>query len=134
MTKVKFSYLGVLSCQAIHLQSGILIKRTHLNHCGRGESFSPTDLLATSLGTCLLTIMAIKARSKGFDLKGIYLNIEKIMTQNSERKIKELIIDIFIKDLTSNETIAFLKKASKECPVTRNLSQEIDIKISWHHE
>ena len=78
--------------------------------------------------------MAIKAKSKGFDLKGIYLNIEKIMTKNSERKIKELIIDIFIKDLTSNETIDFLKKASKECPVTRNLSQEIDIKISWHHE
>jgi len=78
--------------------------------------------------------MAIKAKSKGFDLKGIYLNIEKLMTQNSERKIKELIIDIFIPKSTSNETIDFLKKASKECPVTRNLSQEIDIKISWHHE
>jgi uncharacterized OsmC-like protein len=78
--------------------------------------------------------MAIKAKSKGFDLKGIYLNIEKVMTQNSERKIKELIIDIFIPENTSNETIDFLKKASKECPVTRNLSQEIDIKISWHND
>jgi len=78
--------------------------------------------------------MAIKAKSKGFDLEGIYLNIEKLMTQNSERKIKELIIDIFIPESTSNETNDFLKKASKECPVTRNLSQEIDIKISWHHE
>ena len=78
--------------------------------------------------------MAIKAKSKGFDLKGIYLNIEKLMTQKSERKIKELIIDIFIPKNTTNETIDFLKKASKECPVTRNLSQEIDIKISWHHE
>ena len=77
--------------------------------------------------------MAIKAKSKGFDLKCIYLNIEKVMTQNSERKIKELIIDIFIPERTSNETIDFLKKASKECPVTRNLSQEIDIKIGWHH-
>jgi len=78
--------------------------------------------------------MAIKAKTKGFDLKGIYLNIEKVMTQNSERKIKKLIIDIFIPESTSNETIDFLKKASKECPVTRNLSQEIDIKISWHHK
>ena len=108
--------------------------RDSLDHCGKGESFSPTDLLATSLGTCLLTIMAIKAKSKGFDLKGIYLNIEKLMTKNSERKIKELIIDIFIPESTSNETINFLKKASKECPVTRNLSQEIDIKISWHND
>ena len=93
----------------------------------------PTDLLATSLGTCLLTIMAIKAKSKGFDLEGIYLNIEKLMTQNSERKIKELIIDIYIPERTSNETINFLKKASEDCPVTRNLSQEIDIKINWHY-
>ena len=78
--------------------------------------------------------MAIKAKSKGFDLEGIYLDIEKLMTQNVERKIKELKIDIFIPESTSNETIVFLKKASKECPVTRNLSEKIDIKISWHHE
>ena len=77
--------------------------------------------------------MAIKAKAKGFELEGIYLNIEKVMTQNSERKIKELIIDIFIPESTSNETINFLKKASEDCPVTRNLSQEIDIRISWHH-
>ena len=134
MTKVKCSYLGKLNCQAIHLQSGSLIRTdAPLDHFGKGESFSPTDLLATSLGTCLLTIMAIKAKSKGFDLDGIYLNIEKIMTQNSERKIKELIIDIFIPVHTSCETVDFLKKASEDCPVTRNLSQEIDIKIKWHY-
>ena len=78
--------------------------------------------------------MAIKAKSKGFDLKDLYLNIEKLMTQNSERKIKELRIDIFIPERTSNKIIDFLKKASEDCPVTRNLSQEIDIKINWHHE
>ena len=54
--------------------------------------------------------------------------------QKKERKIKELLIDIFIPESTSDETIDFLKKASQDCPVTRNLSQEIDIKISWHHE
>ena len=135
MTKVKCSYLGDLNCEAIHLQSGSIIKTdAPLDHCGKGESFSPTDLLATSLGTCLLTIMAIKAKSKGFDLEGMYLNIEKLMTQNNERKIKELIINIFITKTMSNETINFLKKASEDCPVTRNLSQEIDIKISWHNK
>ena len=135
MTKIKCSYLGQLNCEAIHLQSGSFIKTdAPLDHFGRGESFSPTDLLATSLGTCLLTIMAIKAKSKGFDMEGIYLHIEKLMTQNSERKIKELIIDIFIPENTTNEIIDFLKKASEDCPVTRNLSQEIDIKITWHHE
>ena len=135
MTKVKCSYLGDLNCEAIHLQSGSRIKTdAPIDHCGKGENFSPTDLLATSLGTCLLTIMAIKAISNGFDLEGIYLNIEKIMTQHNERKIKELIIDIFIPGATSKETINFLKKASQDCPVTRNLSHEIDIKITWHHK
>jgi len=135
MTKVKCSYLGNLNCEAIHIQSGSLIRTdAPLDHCGKGENFSPTDLLATSLGTCLLTIMAIKAKSKGFELEGIYLNIEKLMTQNSERKIKELIVDIFFPERASNETKNFLKKASEDCPVTRNLSHEIDIKISWHHE
>ena len=77
MTKLKCHYLGDLKCEAIHLQSGSLVKTdAPLDHCGKGESFSPTDLLATSLGTCLLTIMAIKAKSKGFNLEGIYLNIE----------------------------------------------------------
>ena len=135
MTKIKCFYLGNLNCEAIHQQSGGLIRTdAPLDHCGKGENFSPTDLLATSLGTCLLTIMGIKAKSKGFDLEGIYLNIEKIMTQNNERKIKELIIDIFIPESTSKETFYFLKKASKDCPVTRNLSQELDIKINWHHK
>jgi len=67
--------------------------------------------------------MAIKTRSKGFDLKGKYFNIEKIMTQISEWKIKELIKDIFILKSSSNETISFLKKVSNEYPFTRNLSQ-----------
>jgi len=108
MTKVKCFYLGNLNCEAIHLQSGSLIRTdAPLDHCGKGESFSPTDLLATSLGTCLLTIMAIKAKSKGFDLKDIYLNIEKLMTQNSQRKIKELIIDIFIPKSTSMKLLIF---------------------------
>ena len=56
------------------------------------------------------------------------------MTNNIERKIKELIIDIYIPENISDQIFCFLKNASKECPVTRNLSKEIDIKISWHHE
>ena len=75
MTKVKCSYLGNLNCEAIHLQSGSLIRTdAPLDHCGKGESFSPTDLLATSLGTCLLTIWQSKLNRKDLICKGIYLN------------------------------------------------------------
>ena len=135
MSKITCSYLGDLKCEAKHLQSGNLITTdAPIDHCGKGENFSPTDLLATSLGSCLLTIMSIKARSNGWELKNIFLDIEKIMTKNEERKIEQLIIDIYIPDDLSKEKIDFIKKASEDCPVTRNLSESLDLKINWHHQ
>ena len=108
MTKIKCSYLGDLKCQAIHLNSNSCIKTdAPIDHCGKGENFSPTDLLATSLGTCFLTIMAIKAKANGWELNGIHLQIEKLMTKNYERKIKELIIDIYIPKNISQKKLIF---------------------------
>ena len=106
MNKITCSYLGDLKCEAKHLQSGNLIRTdAPTDHCGKGENFSPTDLLATSLGSCLLTIMSIKARSNGWELKNIYLDIEKIMTKNNERRIAQLKIDIYIPDDLSEEKL-----------------------------
>ena len=134
MNKVRCSYLGDLKCEAKHLQSGKRINtEAPIDHCGKGGNFSPTDLLATSLGSCLLTIMAIKARSNGWELENMSLDIEKIMTQNKERRIKQLIIDIYIPKNLSNEKVDFIKNASKDCPVTRNLSDSLDLQINWHN-
>tara|TARA_S200000501_G_scaffold7626_1_gene6784 strand:+ start:1091 stop:1513 length:423 start_codon:yes stop_codon:yes gene_type:complete len=135
MSKIKCSYLGDLKCEAKHLQSGNRINTdAPLDHCGKGEHFSPTDLLATSLGSCLLTIMAIKARSNGWELENIFLDIEKIMSKNKDRKIEQLIIDIYIpKDLPKGK-VEFIQNASKDCPVTRNLSDSLDIEIAWHYQ
>ena len=134
MSKIKCNYIGNLICEAVHVQSGSRIEtEAPLDHCGKGEKFSPTDLLATSLGSCLLTIMAIKARSHDWELKNISLDIEKIMTQdkNKERKIEQLIIDIYIPEDLSVEKLNFLQNASKDCPVTRNLSKSLNIQINW---
>ena len=133
MSKIKCSYLGDLKCEAKHLQSGHRIRTdAPQDHCGKGENFSPTDLLATSLGSCLLTIMAIKAKLNGWELENISLDIEKIMTKNQDRKIDKLIIDINIPEDLSKERFDFIKKASKDCPVTRNLSESLDLQIRWH--
>ena len=133
MSKVKCFYLGDLKCEAKHLNSGNRIRTdAPLDHCGKGESFSPTDLLATSIGSCLLTIMAIKARSNGWELENIYLDIEKIMTKNKKRKIEQLIIDIYFPESLPKEKLDFIRQASKDCPVTRNLSDSLDIQINWH--
>ena len=135
MSKIKCCYLGDLKCEAKHLQSGNLIKTdAPLDHCGKGENFSPTDLLATSLGSCLLTIMAIKARNNGWELENIYLEIEKIMTKNNDRKIDQLIIDIHIPKDLPKEKIDFIQNASKDCPVTKNLSKSLHLQIKWHYQ
>ena len=133
MSRIICNYLGDLKCEAIHVQSGSLIKtEAPLDHFGKGENFSPTDLLATSLGSCLLTIMAIKARLIDWELENITLEIEKIMTKNKERRIERLIIDIYIPEDLSKEKCEFIKNASKDCPVTRNLSESLDLQINWH--
>ena len=135
MSKINCSYLGDLKCEAKHLQSGSRINTdAPLDHCGKGEDFSPTDLLATSLGSCLLTIMAIKARSNGWELENIFLDIQKIMSKNKERKIEHLIIDIFICQDLPKEKLEFIQKASKDCPVTRNLSDSLNLQINWHKQ
>ena len=134
MSKIKCSYLGDLKCEAKHLQSGNKIKTdAPLDHCGKGENFSPTDLLATSLGLCLLTIMAIKARSNGWELENISLDIEKIMTKNKMRMIEQIIIDIYVPEELPKEKFNFIKNASKDCPVTRNLSESLDLHVNWHY-
>ena len=135
MSKINCSYLGDLKCEAKHFQSGSRIKTdAPLDHCGKGENFSPTDLLATSIGTCLLTIMAIKARSNGWELENIFLDIEKIMTKNKERKIEQLIINIYIPEDLPKEKLNFLKNASKDCPVTRNLAKSLILQINWNNQ
>ena len=135
MSKIKCTYLGNLNCEAEHLQSGNLIRTdAPLDHCGKGENFSPTDLLATSLGSCLLTIMAIKARSNGWELENISLDIEKRMTKNKERKIEQLIIDIYVPEELPKEKLNFIQNASKDCPVTRNLSESLDLQVKWHFQ
>ena len=86
MTKIKTTYLGGLRTEAIHEQSGTkLITDAPLDNHGKGEAFSPTDLVATALGSCMLTIMGISAEAYGYKLEGTTLEIEKIMVANPRR-------------------------------------------------
>ena len=93
MATIKTTYLGDLRTRNIHLQSGVeLVTDAPTDNRGKGESFSPTDLLATSLGNCIMTIMGIKAMDNGIDLVGTELEITKIMA-NDPRRVSEVIIE-----------------------------------------
>lgn len=92
MTTIKTTYLGDLRTENIHLQSGSkIITDAPTDNRGKGEAFSPTDMLATALGNCIMTIMGIKAMDNGIDLVGTELDITKIMA-NDPRRVDEVII------------------------------------------
>jgi putative redox protein len=120
-------YVGELRTEATHVYSGNkLITDAPLDNQGKAESFSPTDLLATSLGSCMLTIMGISAREHGFNIDGTKVKIWKIMESNP-RRVGEVKIELtFPQNNYSEKEKKFIEKAAFTCPV--NLSLHPDLK------
>ena len=133
MVTSNITYVGDLRTVCIHLQSGtqILTDAPTDNH-GKGEAFSPTDLVATALGSCMVSIMGIKSRDLEVDLKDSTVSITKIM-QAEPRKIAkiEVIINMSIETSEKNKTI--LERAAMTCPVLLSLHPDIekDVVFNW---
>jgi putative redox protein len=126
METVRTKYNGDLRTEAVHVRSGsVIITDAPVDNKGRGENFSPTDMVATALGSCILTIMGIAAREHGFSIEGSSCKITKIMTENP-RKIGEIRIDF---DMTSNDYSEkqkrILENCVKSCPVARTLHESV---------
>lgn len=130
MTTIKAKYLGDLRTECQHLQSGNkLITDAPSDNQGKGESFSPTDMLATSLGSCILTIMGIKARDNNIDIEGTELLITKIMAANP-RRVEEVKMEfIFPKNTYTDEEKHLIESVAGSSPVPlsvhTNLKQTI---------
>ncbi len=102
-----------------------------LDHEGKGRDFCPTDLVATALGTCLLTVMGIKARKEEWSLKGLKLEIQKKMSTIGPRQIETLSIHIFTPSTLTNSQLKVFKKEIKNCPVMRTIKGSTNIKLLW---
>ncbi|WP_338874965.1 OsmC family protein [Spirosoma sp. SC4-14] len=136
MATIHIDYLGDLRTDCTHLQSG-----THINtdaptdNQGRGEAFSPTDLVANALGTCIITTMAIFARRDGIDLKGSELDVTKVMTSQPPRRIARIEVDLTIRveTLPDEATRVRLEKIAHTCPVAISLRPDLEqaITIRW---
>lgn len=132
MTAIQCRYTGALHCTAEHGPSGTILNTdAPTDHDGLGESFSPTDLLATALGTCILTIMGIAARRRGWDLVDANVVVEKIMTTEGPRRIESLQAQISLPTALLQEQKALLKRVANDCPVKRNLDPSISIELIW---
>ena len=119
-------YKGDLRTEITHIRSGSVITTdAPVDNKGKGENFSPTDLVASALGSCIFTIMGIAAREHGFSIDGASCKITKIMTEKP-RKIGEIKIDF---DFTSNEFTDKQKKileyCVKSCPVALSLNESV---------
>ncbi len=130
--KILCRYLGDLHTEAKHEHSGERLRTdAPVDHEGKGENFAPTDLLATALGTCFLTVMGITAKEKGWQLDGMTVEIEKKMTPQGPRKIESLSLQIDVPADVKKDQLKVLQKATKNCPVLRNLNDSIKIKVKW---
>ncbi len=127
------TYLGELRTENKHLRSGVkIITDAPVDNQGKGEAFSPTDLVATALADCMITIMGIKAREKGLDLTGTILETTKIMS-SEPRRIGEIIIEItFPKNNFSDKDKAIFAAITKSCPVALSLHPEVKQTINLH--
>lgn len=126
-------YTGQLRTEAIHLQSGSkLITDAPTDNNGRGEAFSPTDLLATALASCMLTIMGIVAQRNDITIEGTHVTINKIM-QEKPRKIAAIEATLYLPATStySEKERILLENAARTCPVALSLHPDIEQKIQF---
>ena len=135
MVQISVVYEGGLRTRATHGPSGAeLVTDAPVDNCGKGESFSPTDLVAAALGTCMLTIVGIVAERHGWSVVGASAHVEKVMTADPVRRIGQLGVVIKVPGGRSPKEQELLEKAALTCPVHRSLLGEMDIPVSFEFD
>ena len=130
----KVKYKGDLRTEAVHLGSGsAIVTDAPVDNQGKGEAFSPTDLVATALGSCMLTIMGIVARRDGIDIEDATAEVEKIMSQ-SPRRIGEIKVRLIFKGPLNDIERGKLERAARTCPVSGSLHDELKETIEFVYE
>jgi putative redox protein len=132
MVEIQVEYQGGLHCEATHMPSGTrLVTDAPVDNQGRGESFSPTDLAATSLGTCMLTTMAIVAERHGWDMRGARATVIKSMVADPARRIAQLSVRIVMPSPLDERARSTLEKTALTCPVHKSLGESVEIPLEF---
>lgn len=132
MVNVSIRYKGGLRCEATHGPSGqTLFTDAPVDNHGKGESFSPTDLVATALGTCMATIMGIVAERHQIDLAGMKIEVTKEMSKDAPRRIARLATVIDVPLPADHPDRELLERAALTCPVHQSLHPEIETPLEF---
>ena len=125
-------YIGDLRTEGIHISSSKkLITDAPLDNQGKGETFSPTDTVATGLASCILTILGIKARSVKINLNETFAEVKKIMG-TKPRRIIEIKVDIYFQVIVEPKLKLIFERAALSCPVANSLHPDINQNIRFH--
>ena len=134
MSQSNIVYKDNLRTEAVHLSSGeAIITDAPVDNNGKGEAFSPTDLVAAALGSCMITIMGIAAQKHNIDISGTSASVKKIMGSNP-RKIDEVVIDISMSNYFNENDRKRLERAALSCPVHKSLHPDLKKTISFFYK
>jgi uncharacterized OsmC-like protein len=130
---ISVEYQGDLRSRAVHGPSqNTLLTDAPVDNHGKGESFSPTDLVATALATCMATVIGIKAQQKELDVTGMRIGVEKHMSTDSPRRIVRLPVTIEIPLAADHPQRPLLEATALSCPVHQSVHPDIDKPVTWH--
>jgi uncharacterized OsmC-like protein len=133
MVKITGEYQGELHCTAIHGPSGTsLVTDAPKDNQGRGEAFSPTDLVATAYATCIATTLAIASRRHGVELAGLTYEVTKEMSIDAPRRIIRLTAHIHLPPAARETPVGFLEATAHNCPVHHSLAPSVEKRIEFH--
>ena len=134
MKTLESQYLGDLRTSCQHLRSGVkLVSDAPVDNNGKGASFSPTDLVAAALGSCMMTVMGIYADKTGIELKELHWDTTKIMASNP-RRIERVVLNFYwSQPIADEKQIARLKEIALNCPVAKSLHPDLvqDVKFNF---
>ena len=135
MSDFKVSYKGDLSTEITHLSSGskVLTDAPIDNH-GLGRTLSPTDMVASSLASCMLTIIAIAANTHKIDIKNMEANVSKIMSKTIPRRISQIDINLIIMGILNDKSRKIIERSAKNCPVHHSLNKNIIINFAIEYK
>ncbi|MFP6876813.1 MAG: OsmC family protein [Roseibacillus sp.] len=132
MIEISIDYEGELHCAAVHGPSGATLGTdAPVDNNGRGEAFSPTDLVATALATCMATVMGIAAQRKKVPIEGMKIKVRKHMSEDLPRRISKLEVEIDMPIPEEHPEKKLLQSTVLGCPVHHSIHPEIEVPITW---
>lgn len=130
MSEIIVTYEGSLHCTAVHESGTVIATDAPRDNQGNGESFSPSELLSVSLGSCILSIMGIAAHSLGIDISGATAHVEKEMA-NAPRRISKIAVRVRVSGALDEQQRQKLEEAAHACPVHNVLKVDAPILFEW---